>query len=190
MAQHEEDTVYAKLLLIAVVGLASGRCEEWSVHPLYEEGDVVMDSRLPGTWYPKDDSGGHWVIDTAGGTRYRAAYVDDGDTSWYDLHLARVKDMLLVDLLRSLGDDVEALPLHQYAIMDLTDSTLEYIWPEDDWLKKYLDAHPKELAHDVVDGSHLITAKPRALQRFLQRHRNDSAATWGVMTLTRRPPEP
>ena len=181
--------MHTTLWLIALAGLASDRCEEWSVHPVYEERDLVTDQRLHGTWYSEDSSDGHWVIDAAGGTRYTARFVHHGDTVRYDLRLARAEGMLLADLRRQLDDEVEALPLHQYAVLDLSDSTLRYVWPEDGWLKEYLDAHPKELAYEVVDGSHLITANPRDLQRFLQRHRTDSAASWGVVTLTHHPAE-
>lgn len=173
--------MHMRLLLIALAGLLGDRCEHWSVHPVYEERDLVTDPRLPGTWYGTD---GHWVVDSVYGKAYRAIYVHNGDTAEYRLHLARAEGLLLADLERLVDDGVEVLPLHQYAVLQLADSVLGYAWLEDEWLKQYIDAHPKELAVEIVDGAHLITAPPRAIQRFLRRHRGDSAA-WMSTALTR-----
>jgi len=177
-----------KLLMFAVAALLSDHCEEWSINPAYEERDLVSDPRLPGRWYGGDSSDGYWVIDTAHGDEYRLILVDDDDTTRYRLHLARAEGLLIADLLRVLDYDLEALPLHQYAVLELADSVLVYSALKDEWLKPYLDAHPKELAFEVVDGAHVITAKPHAIQRFLRRHRSDSAA-WLSDTVSRTPPD-
>lgn len=175
--------MFAKLLLVALAGVVGDRCASWSIHPVYEAPDLVTDSRLPGKWY---SGSAHWLVDSAVGQAYGVTVVDGGDTCWYGLHLARAGGMLLGDLLRRRVGTGDLLPLHQYALIDRLDSVLVYRVLDDEWLNEYLDAHPTELAHDVVDGSNLVTAPPRAVQAFLRRHASDSAA-WLTEVLGRRP---
>lgn len=176
--------MHAHFWLIAVAALVSNRCEESSLHPVYEERDLVTDPRILGTWY-SGDSHQQLVVDSARGKTYHMLSIYREDTTEFELRLARAEGLLLGDmvLVQQLDDVVS---LHQYAILQLTDSTAVYSYLCDGWLDKYLDEHPKELAFAVVDSAHLITAEPRAIQRFLRRHRGDPKA-WDSLTVSRSP---
>ncbi len=42
-----------------------------------------------------------------------------------------------------------------------------------DWLKKHLEKNPEALAHRTENGSILLTAETRALQKFVLKHLAD-----------------
>jgi hypothetical protein len=185
---------------LALLGLATvvagSRCNLDSVYPAYQQAEVVMDPRIEGSWLIDEN---RWEI-SAQDSSYLMAVFDDEDadseggeartvdTTWFGVHLARHAGLLLADLLplNLSDDDGEYLALHQYAIIVGADSVLRYRALNDDWLKRYLAAHPKELSHLMVDGDLLLTASTSQLDAFLVRHWKDESA-W-VAAEARRPP--
>ena len=176
------------LLALVLIGLGSGHCNGASIYPVCEAADLVSDDRLPGTWWSGSDEG--WILEPVGVGRYMARWFNMDDTTTYELLVAKVDAMRLADLRPpELGDRYDLVRLHWYSRLNVTDGQVTVQPLRHDWVEKYVQAHPQEIAHLTIDGAVIFTASPRELQRFLRRHWKDADAWDEVTTLSRTRPE-
>ncbi len=85
------------LLIMALALVASG-CTLRSIEPLYSEDTLVFDRRLLGSW--QSDSGEESLLFVRGDDGvYELIHAgDDGATSRYVVHMARIGDELYLDI--------------------------------------------------------------------------------------------
>lgn len=119
-----------------------------------------------------------------------AIWTKGGDTTFYELVLAKANGKQLADLRPpDLGHHYDLLPLHWYSRLEVTDSTVTFQSLDDGWVETYVRQHPREIAHLVVDGSIIFSAAPRALQDFMRRHWEEEGAWSDVVKLGRARPQ-
>jgi hypothetical protein len=170
--------------LILCVGAAVllGACIP-SVNPYYTAKDVVYDARLTGIWSDPDDAKNSWQFDGNGTNAYDLVITEDGTKSaTFKAVLFKLKGQLYLDTMPrkfELREDQPAMvamsviPGHLLFRVRELEPHLKLDGFDWDWLKKYLETHPKALAHRRTDDKDIplvLTAEPRELQRFVLKH--------------------
>jgi hypothetical protein len=171
-----------------------------SIQPILKDDQVITDDRLLGSWVSSDGTG-HGEI-TPGDTpkSYKLRYIDDkdGKVSEVLIRVGKVGDMTLAQSTiagppTDSGDlyNMHLLPVYCFALIkEMSPTRIVIKMMDDDWLGKYVKAHPDELATTKVDkDSLLITATTDDLQAFLIRHEKDDGA-YGDDGLFVRPGDP
>jgi hypothetical protein len=62
------------------------------------------------------------------------------------------------------------IPGHLLVRVSQFEPTLHLALCDPDWLKKYLDQHPKAIAHHEEEGLIILTAETSDLQKFVRKH--------------------
>jgi hypothetical protein len=169
------------VLLILFVGCIP------SLHALYTDQDVIYDPALLGTWYTGEGQS-NFVFARADDKSYKAVYTDkDGKTGEFTIHLLELKNTKFLDFY-PIGDSItqsdfykgHLVPAHSFMRVDAIGPKLILCDMDYDWMKKYLEANPTALAHELIDenssGSDkelVLTASTADLQAFVLAHVND-----------------
>ena len=72
--------------------------------------------------------------------------------------------------------------MHTFLAVRRFEPVLEMAAVKGGWLKDYLNDHPRELAHELVDDEVVLTAAPIAMQAFLIAHVNEAFDDYGTLT--------
>jgi hypothetical protein len=156
-----------------------------SVKPFYTQQDLVMDSRLLGTWQAAVDSDGPrtWRFEQNGDDAYQLTVTEEGDkTGKFTARLFRLEQELFLDLVPaecefapSQADLVNGLvfPGHMVMWVAAIEPELKLAFLDFEWLGDHLEENPQALAHHNEEDRLLLTADTPALQRFVLRHRKE-----------------
>lgn len=168
------------LPLIAIAALLAA-CVP-SVNPFYTDKDVITDARLAGTWLEDEDkdSPASWKFEAATNNAYVVTLTEDkGKTGKFEGHLFKLGKNLFLDITPTECEfatnqasivGIAVIPGHLLLRVNLEENKLNLAFCSPDWIKKHLEAHPKAIAHRIVDGSIILTAETSALQKFIQQH--------------------
>ncbi len=168
------------LAILAAAGALLSACIP-SVHPFFNETDLVADPRLPGEW--KDGDGALWAFTPDGDAGYTLVITeleDDGKkTGTFEAHLFQLGAERFLDLVASdvgfAPDQIDlvkmsVIPGHLVARIFQFEPELKLAFADFDWLKKHLEASPAALAHHRHGDSIVLTAPTAELQQFLLAH--------------------
>jgi hypothetical protein len=170
--------------LAATLALILSGCVQ-SVNPLYTERDLVFDSTLVGTWSENDGDQETWVFEKSDDKGYKAIYQEKGKTGEFDVHLVKLGDRLFLDFYPEDGGIKEMdrndfyrfhfLPIHTFARVSLSPSSLEMAFMDPDWLNKLIEGNPKAIRHERrgEDGI-LLTAPTKDLQKFVLKYAGEA----------------
>ncbi len=168
------------LPLLAVAALMAA-CVP-SVNPFYTDKDVIIDARLAGSWQEAEnkEQPATWMFESATNGAYVVVLNEDkGKTGKFEGHLFKLGAELFLDLTPTECDfatnqanmvSAAMIPGHLLLRVKLEDKSLGLAFCNPDWLKKFLEKNPSAIAHRVVDGSIILTAETRALQKFVLKH--------------------
>lgn len=167
------------LIATAAVGLLLIGCIP-SVHPYYTEKDVVFEPKLIGEWQEKDkaEEPQIWKFEQGKDKAYDLTVTEkEGKRGEFEAHLFRLKqdyflDIVATDLGTNIADLVGAslIPGHLLLRVPAIEPELKLAGSDFDWLQKYLNEHPKELAHYSENDRIVITAETADLQSFVLKH--------------------
>ena len=157
-----------------------------SVNPFYTAKDVAYDPRLVGTWVEPGKTNNSWRFEGDGTNRYTLTVTEENNKSAkFNAMLFKLKGQTYLDTIPDkveLGDDqpsmVEMSVIRGHLLMRVRElePQLKLDFFDWDWLKKYLEEHPKALAHrggGNGDDPVVLTAAPRELQKFVLQHLKD-----------------
>ena len=177
-----------KAIATAVIGLSllwTG-CWQKSVHPFYQDDDIVFEKRLIGTWMEQkekeDDDPQSWSFSEGRENSYQLD-IKGGDTTMeFDAHLFELGGFRFLDLY-SQRRAVSEIPAHHLFRIGKIGSALELQVLSLDWIKEWSTEHPEGIAHvqapdsekpeDPDKGEVILTAGTKALQRFVLAHLDD-----------------
>lgn len=113
---------------------------------------------------------------------YLMTVVDDGEPTKYELHLVKIGDEIYMDLAATENDYSDAafesqvwFPVHTFMKMDLEVDELKLTQFDLDKLNKFFKSNLIRLKNENVDGTILITAQPKELQKFLEKYADDES---------------
>ena len=107
---------------------------------------------------------------------------DQGEATNYEMHLVQIGDDLFMDL--SATDDnytdkvfgsMVWFPVHTFMKVKLNGNKLDLIQFDLDKLNKLFKSNLIRLRNENVDGTILITAQPKELQKFLDKYSDDES---------------
>ena len=166
-------TSLASIGLIVLVGCVP------SLHPVYTPQDIVFDARTVGVW-KQPGKAARWEFQQGDKSSYRLVYTDDeGRQGKFQAHLAKIEGTMFLDLYPE-EHSTEAsgfyqfhlVPIHTIYRVQQTQSKLELLAIDFQWLDKYLAAHPDEIASATFNGRRLITAPTADVQKFVLAHQD------------------
>lgn len=144
-----------------------------SLHPLYQETDLVAVPELEGRWADDDSI---WLFEPAGKYEYRLTYIEDGCPARFRLRTLELGGMLFWDLFPKTpetGNDFHQMHLiraHTFALLDLQGDRLQIKLPGGKWLEAKLEDEPDSLPHEKLEDAVVLTASTSELQEFVRRY--------------------
>ena len=159
----------------------------YSLFPIYTEDTLVFKSELLGKWESKDDyivfeQYKDGEVKENSSKTYRMTVKDQGkDDVKYIVHLVEIGNELFMDLYpiityrgTKFGED-NVLPVHSFMKIDLKPKTMNIVFFDLDKLHKLFESNLIRIRHENVDGTILITAQPKELQKFLEKYSKDES---------------
>ena len=112
---------------------------------------------------------------------YRMTMYDNGGAQVYEMNLAKIGGDLFMDLYIDGSDNdlddfsMVLFPVHTFLKVELKDGQLDLI--NFDWqkLNKLFESNLIRIRHENVNGTILITAQPKELEKFLDQYSNDES---------------
>ena len=188
------------IVLIALIAITMSSCLVKSLHPFYNDKDVIFKSELIGNWWGNDSTS--WEIkqhkafaglfkDEKAMNSYDIVYTDKKGISKFLAHLFKVNNHLYLDfyLPDVEGSDLAAMhlvPAHTLARVELAKDQISIKWYNEEWLMKLFKENRIRIAHEKIpydldkndpDNFQVILTAPTAdLQKFIEKYGNDPAA--------------
>ncbi len=179
---------------LAVMILTTG-CWVRSLHPIYTEKDLVFDEKLVGTWETVDKDDGEtatMIFHRSGKTSYRLTYGEKDDTAVFDAHLTRIGNHAFLDLYPELPADYKGVDAahvvrtHGIVRISVGKDEARFSLLNHGWLKGTLEKKKIILAHDIVDGSVVLSASTNELRDFLKDYGSSKRAFKETFLMRRR----
>jgi hypothetical protein len=188
--------ILAGLILLLVPG-----CLVKSLHPFYNENEVIYKSELLGNWSGADSS--TWKIEEGMKSQgifkpvthdksYKITYTDKSGPAVFKAHLFKLAGHLFLDFY---PEDVESsndmmashlVPMHTVARVDLQDGRIMIRWYNEEWLIGLFTQNKIRISHEKIpidEGNDrennyqvILTASTAELQKFILKYSDDKEA--------------
>lgn len=121
---------------------------------------------------------------------YKMIVMDDGERLVYLAHVVSIGKDYFLDLYpmpdfsdAAFGENL--FPVHTFMKMDITQGKLNLTMFDLDKLNNLFDSNLIRLRHENVDGSILITAQPKEIQKFLEKYSDDESVYESIESYSR-----
>lgn len=184
------------LLIFAILTVLASGCVVFSFYPLYNSDDLFENDLLLGEWLEDassvSDGTDLWKFEhpiignQEDSIRNRKSYVlelkttDDGlaKTSEFTVHVVKIADTYFLDFYTEdhlNGEDfslwsLHMVPVHTFAKLSVEEDKLTIQWFNPDWLEKLIKENKIRIHHEDNGDFILLTAKPKELQKFVQKY--------------------
>lgn len=196
-----------KIIVIIGIGLMilAQSCTIFSLHPLYEENDLIEDPQLLGLWQDTDEGDEFVSFEKIKNKRYLFRYMeaarDTGqsvgkekgmffnpprmeDTVSFEAGLLKVGDHYFLDLYPYYegGKDEgfylfrNFIPTHSFLKIEWDDQRIVFYIFESDRMKKLFEQNRIRIKHEIIDDYIVITASTQDLKRFFEKYADDKEA--------------
>ena len=165
---------------VAWLSLLSSGCLVSSLHPLYDEGSLVFDEQLVGTW-ENSDSQVSIVIARGEWRSYRIAYTDRTGTTRLTGHLTTVGSVRLLNVRPEDGFDRPAFVIASNGLLEVNVAPTEVRVREldyDEALRRVTARTLKIAAVTDLKQNVLITADTQTLRTWMTMAVRDGGL-WG-----------
>jgi len=121
---------------------------------------------------------------------YKMVVMDDGEEVSYLAHVVSIGKEYFLDLYpmseySNLAFGQNLFPVHTFMKMDMKDGKLNLTMFDLEKLNKLFDSNLIRLRHENVDGTVLITAQPKEIQKFLEKYADDESVFESIETYAR-----
>jgi hypothetical protein len=170
--------------LLALLAILSIGCVR-SVQPILKDDQVTTDDSLTGRWVDSKGQDSVEVTRSPTDSTYDILYTDkDGKKGLLIGRIGKIGDTLIAEFHpadpapNATGVyTAHLLPLYSFLIVRQTTPHLVFTTLSPDWMKKYVDDHPNEIATFKPDkDSIVISAGTDELQKFILAHQSDAGA--------------
>ena len=172
----------AALITLLVMGCGPAL----SLHPLYNEEDVIFNPSLVGSWGEENDG---WNFQKAKGNVYSVTFLlklgdmgggsDRSDTLNLEGRLIQLGSYMFMDVTSRESDikDFLAVPVHVFLRLSLEGDSLGIAFMDDSWLEDIIEQNKEPIKHELLNGSDiLLTASPKELQQLVLKYADDKKA--------------
>lgn len=187
------------LAMLAVMVLATLLTGCWprSLYPFYTTADLREEPRLVGGWKQKPENNGssdneamRWTFSAVDAKRFELLMSRGQETNAYEARVFELGGTRFLDAFSKIRN-VDTIPAHHLFQLTEVAPTLQVRALNPDWIAKWLEKHPRSLAHVVAASpeeseardpeSIVLTAETRELQRFVRAHQHDPEFFAGAM---------
>ena len=185
------------LLLATLILFLLQGCIVKSLHPFFNESDVVFKPELLNSWI--DDDGNKWVIRQIKDkpNAYEMHWLHQGERDVvFVAHLFQLNNELYLDFM-PVEDDrndtdypmftLHLMPVHSVArVYALNENEVVIKWFNEKWLKSLFEQNRIKVSHEVIvdtagkkddnDKTYVLTAATGELQKFLVKYGDEDAA--------------
>ncbi len=180
-----------KILFYILAGILGGCVPVLSLHPLFNEKDVVFDEKLLGTWVEEPNKGDtvwEFTRPDANENAYRLIFSDkEGKKGSFDAHLTKLQNKLFLDVYPSEPpwDEEDPnkvkwpystlfyIPAHTFIKVDSIEPQLRIRLTDDEDMKKLLKEDPNAVEHTSIEDKPVLTASTEKLQAFVLKYADD-----------------
>lgn len=110
---------------------------------------------------------------------YKLTVHEDDKDEIYMAHLTEIGDDLFLDLYPEIeyssSFSENYFPVHTFLKVQIRQNELDFTFFDLDKLNKLFESNLIRLRHENVDGTILITAQPKELQKFLDKYSDDES---------------
>jgi hypothetical protein len=184
------------IIIITFMTLLLHGCFIKSIHPFYQEKDVIFKSQLLGRWMDQDSSVwqitqmtrslGFMLGDTVDNSYEMLCEDVDGNKTYYDTHLFKIGNDWYLDFFPMLGEILEdnlvmnsIIPSHSLAKFHIRDNNRIVVnFFDEDWLDDLMEKNRVKISHEktTIGGdidAYVLTASSDELQKFIAKYGND-----------------
>jgi hypothetical protein len=199
-----------KFLFYLLAALLGGCIPVMSLHPLFNEKDVVFDEKLLGTCVQKEEPNGAETIwdfkrADANENAYKLTFTDkESKKGLFVAHLVKLENRLFLDVYPSeppwdekdpnkvewLHNTFFFIPVHTFIKVNGVEPELKLQITDDDEFKKLLKEDPNAVEHTSIEGKLVLTASTKELQAFVLKYADDSRVFTAEGTLHRKKNQP
>lgn len=166
------------LFLGALIALGLTACIP-SLHPFYQEKDLVFDPRLLGEWQEKGETNDveMWAFERASTNAYKLTVTEkDGKRGQFSAHLFKLKSEYFLDIIPTECEmspsqaewvALAMFPGHLLLRVTQMEPELKLAAFNYDKLAKLLEENPRVIAHHTENERIILTGNTSALQRFV-----------------------
>ncbi|WP_339880446.1 hypothetical protein [uncultured Algoriphagus sp.] len=166
----------------------------YSLFPIYTDDTLVYFPELLGRWEMDDEDyiefrntssgpsffGSSESTDLSKNKEYAIEIMEGGDLIKFKGHIAKIGDDLFLDLYpddlysaEGLGSNM--IPVHTFAKLKFSGKQLYLTSFDLEKLNKLFESNLIRLRHENVDGTILITAQPKEIQKFIDKYSEDES---------------
>jgi hypothetical protein len=169
-------------------------CTIFSLHPLYEENDLLEEPALLGLWQDTDEGDEFISFQKLDGKKYLFRYMEEQenvgdednrmDTVSFEAGLLKVGDHFFLDLYPYYeGDKDEGyylfrsfIPAHSFLKIEWDNQRILLYIFESDRMKRLFEQNRIRIKHEIVDDYIVIAASTQDLKRFIEKYADDKKA--------------
>lgn len=175
--------------------IALPSCTIFSLHPLYTEEELVMETALEGMWKDNDDGDEFVYFEQMDEKMYLFRYMElqegaeneleMGDTVSFRAGLVQVGEHYFLDLYPYYNDGNNDEAWYLFRNFVPTHSFVKIEWDADhvtlylfdyDRMKKLFEQNRIRIKHEMLEDFIVITASTEELQRFIRKYADDDEA--------------
>ena len=181
-----------KTALIAIMIFVSS-CGIFSLHPLYEEDDLIIKNEIEGTWKNSSDEDISVTIEGIEDKKYKFQLVDDEDTIVFEMGLLKLKNQYYIDLYPPEDNDFfpggettfinnllqNYIPAHTFMKFDYINDELYLTEFDNERLLELFKEEKIRLSHEIIGEDEdfvVMTASTKNLQKFVIKYSEDKKA--------------
>lgn len=192
------------IILVLVIG-ALQSCTIFSLHPLYEEDDLLEEPGLTGVWRDTGDGDEFVSFEQLDNKKYLFRYMearaDNGhstvkkngmpfdypamDTLSFEAGLVKIGEHFFIDLFPYYDGEKDEgyyllrnfIPTHSFMKIEWVENEMTLFMFEPDRMKKLFEQNRIRIKHEIINDDYIIiTASTQDLQQFIKKYADDSAA--------------
>jgi len=191
-----------KFFFYLLAALLCGCVPVMSLHPLFNEKDVVFDKKLLGTWVDDPNSPKTtWEFKRAdtNDNAYQLIFSDEeGKKGLFVAHLVKLKDKLFLDICPAPWEQQDPnkiewayntlflIPAHTFIKINYIEPQLKMLRTDDEKMREFLKADPNAVKHTLLEDKPVLTASTNELQAFVLKYADDSRVFTEAIVLGRK----
>ena len=191
-----------KILFYMLAVILGGCVPVVSLHPLFNEKNVVFDEKLLGTWV---DTNTTWEFSRTEEPQnaYKLIFSDEEDKKGlFVAHLVKLKDKLFLDVCPAPWEQQDPnkiewayntlflIPAHTFIKINSIEPQLKMQVTDDEKMREFLEADPNAVKHTLLDDKPVLTASTKELKAFVLKYADDDRVFTDETILVRKGTKP
>ena len=174
-----------RIVLATGLTLLIAGCVVSSLHPLFTEKDLAFDPSFLGTWAGMDEDD-TLVFQAGEGKAYDLAYVTEGQTLKFKVHLVQLGELQFFDVYPKVSKEHDAfhlIPAHTIWRVQKDGDLLRTAWLDQGWLEEKTAKRKIRIPHQTVEDRLILTASTEELQKFVLKYADDAFSDFNEFQL-------